>query len=74
MKVISLIYITPSGIHSPINLEATVKYLGADHILWAADYPYVREKDFTDFLLNSHLTAEEKELIAHKNAERLFKL
>lgn len=68
------IYITPSGINSKINLEATVKYLGADHIIWSVDYPYIRDKGFTDFLMNSNLTNEEKELISHKNAERIFKL
>ncbi len=68
------IYITPSGIKSPVNLEATVKYLGADRIIWSVDYPYIKDKGFTDFLMESNLTDEEKELISHKNAERLFKI
>lgn len=68
------IYITPSGIKSQINLEATVKYLGADRIIWSVDYPYIRDKGFTDFLLNSDLTDEQKEQIAHGNADKLFKL
>lgn len=68
------IYITPSGINSQINLEATAKYLGADRIIWSVDYPYVTDKGFTNFLMNGSLTDEEKELISHKNAERLFKM
>lgn len=68
------IYITPSGIKSQVNLEATVKYLGADRIIWSVDYPYIRDKGFTDFLLNSGLTSEQKEQIAHGNADKLFKL
>ena len=68
------IYVTPSGIESPINLEAVTKYMGADHIIWAVDYPYLRNDTVVDFLMNSNLTDEEKELISHKNAERLFKL
>ena len=68
------IYVTPSGIESEINLEAVTKYMGADHIIWAVDYPYLRNETVVDFLMNSNLTEEEKELISHKNAEKLFKL
>lgn len=68
------IYVTPSGIESPINLEAVTKYMGADHIIWSVDYPYIRNETVTDFLLNSNLTDEEKELISHKNAENLLKI
>jgi len=68
------IYVTPSGIESPINLAAVTKYMGADHVIWAVDYPYLRNNTVVDFLMNSDLTPEEKELISHKNAERLFKL
>ena len=68
------IYVTPSGIESEANLEAITKYMGADHIIWAADYPYLRNNTVVDFLTKSGLSDEEKELIAHGNAERLFKL
>ena len=68
------IYVTPSGIISPINLESVVKYVGADHVIWAIDYPYIKPDDATDFLMKSNLTDEEKELISHKNAEKLFKM
>ena len=68
------IYVTPSGIESVVNLEAVTKYMGADHIIWAVDYPYLMNDTVVDFLMNSNLTEEEKKLIAHKNAEKLFKL
>ena len=68
------IYVTPSGIESLVNLEAVTKYMGADHIIWAVDYPYLMNDTVVDFLMNSNLTDEEKELISHKNAEKLFKL
>ena len=69
------VYYTPSGIMSKDQFDYMVKVFGADHILWALDYPYI-PFDFctTDFLLNSYLSDEEKELIAHKNAEKLFHL
>lgn len=67
------IYITPSGILSPLQFEYTVKLMGAEQILWAVDYPYVREGNFYDFLVAADfLTLEQKELIAHKNAEKIL--
>ena len=68
------IFVTPSGIESSVNLEAVTKYIGADHIIWAVDYPYLRNETVVDFLMDSNLTDEEKELISHKNAEKLFKI
>lgn len=67
------IYITPSGILSPLQFEYTVKLMGAEHILWSVDYPYVRNGNFYDFLVTADfLTLEQKELIAHGNAERIL--
>ena len=69
------VYYTPSGILSPDQFEYMVKVFGADHILWALDYPYVPFQTCSaDFLLNANLTDHEKELIAHGNAEKLLKL
>ena len=68
-------YITPSGILSPMQFEYMVKLMGAEHILWSIDYPYIREGNFYDFLMSADfLTKEEKELIAHKNAEKILHL
>ena len=66
------IYLTPSGIMSDINLRTMVELMGADHILYAEDYPYEQPSDFHDFLMCSSLTDEQKQLIAHKNVERIF--
>ena len=66
------IYITPSGIMSEDNLYAMVRVMGADHIIYSMDYPYIQPDNFSSFLENSELSEEEKELIAYKNAERLF--
>ncbi len=68
------VYITPSGILSKDQLEYTVKVMGADHVLYALDYPYVEVSDPKGFIENSSLTEEDKELIAHGNAERLLHL
>ena len=68
------IYLTPSGILSLDQLEYLVKLMGADHILYAVDYPYMKPENVYEFLDNANLTQEQKELIAHGNAERLLHL
>lgn len=66
-------YITPSGILSQMQFEYMVKLMGAEHILWAVDYPYITQGNFYEFLMSADfMTSEEKELIAHKNAERIL--
>ena len=66
-------YITPSGISSPMQFEYIVKLMGAEHVMWAIDYPYIRPENFYEFLMSADfLTDEEKELIAHKNAEKIL--
>ena len=56
------------------QLEYIVKLMGADHVLYAIDYPYMKPENAYEFLMESSLTEEEKELIAYKNAERLLHL
>ena len=69
------IWYTPSGILSNDQFEYMVKVFGAEHIIWALDYPYVPFKDCsTDFLMNSNLTDEQKEMIAYRNAEKILKI
>lgn len=69
------VWFTPSGILSKNQFEYMVKVFGAEHILWALDYPYVKFNECsTDFLLNAEISDEEKELIAYKNSEKLFRI
>ena len=58
------------------QLECAVKALGADHILFGSSYP-VRPMwllEGADFVRGLDITEEDKELILHKNAERLYHL
>ena len=68
------VYITPSGIMSNDQLEYMVKVMGADHVMYAIDYPYMKPDNVYGFLMDSTLSDEEKELIAHGNAERILHL
>ena len=68
------VYITPSGIMSTDQLEYMVKRMGADHVMYAIDYPYMKPDNVYEFLMGSTLSDEEKALIAHGNAERVLHL
>ena len=68
------VYITPSGIMSTDQLEYMVKLMGADHVMYAVDYPYMKPDNVYEFLTDSSLSDDEKELIAHGNAERILHL
>ena len=56
------------------QLTCAVKTLGADHVIFGSSYP-VRSQwllEGADFVRSLELTEEEKELILHGNAERLY--
>ena len=67
-------YVTPSGIWTPECLEFCVKRLGVERILFSIDYPFANPKGQEKILEHPMLSQEERELIAHGNAERLLKL
>ena len=58
------------------QLECAVKVLGADHILFGTSYPVrpVWLLEGADFVRGLDISEEEKELILHGNAERLYHL
>lgn len=56
------------------QLECAVKVLGADHVIFGSSYP-VRAQwllEGADFVRSLEISEEEKELILHGNAERLY--
>lgn len=68
------IYISPSGIFTDEELEYCMKLLGADHILFSADYPFIKHKNAGEYLENAPISDEDRQKISHLNAERLLKL
>lgn len=69
----SNIYITTSGKYHPAAMRCAIDSVGADRIFFATDYPFVSLEDsFACFNACKDLTEEEKELICHKNAERVL--
>lgn len=68
------IYVTPSGMFTWPQFQFTLEVLGADRIIYSVDYPYVKENNAREFLENAPISPENREKIAHVNAEKLFRL
>jgi len=68
------IWITTSGMCDHDALRYCLAKLGADRILFAVDYPYEDSDVATEFLTTADLDDDQRAAIAHRNAERLFRL
>lgn len=68
------IMITTSGNCSPEALICAFLAVGADHILFSADYPYAPLDRMTQFIETAPISEIDREKICHLNAERLLKL
>ena len=66
--------ITTSGLEDPLALRFCVDKIGIDNIMWAIDYPYQPTAPAVAFLDSAPLSDQERERIAHGNAERIFRL
>ena len=58
----------------PGDFVAAVRTIGADRVLFGTDSPWRGQKDSIRGIQELPLTQEEKELIFHKNAERLLNI
>lgn len=56
----------------PRALEAAVKVYGADRIMMGSDYPIFHDDPWETAVSSAHISASDKKLIAHGNAELLF--
>lgn len=65
---------TTSGMSFQPALLCAYLALGADNIVWAADYPYEDTQEAIRFIKDAPMCDSDKEKICHLNAERLFKL
>lgn len=70
----SNIYITPSGFFSDAQLRYAIEAVGADRIIYAADYPFLIDKNTRAFLDMAPISNEDRDKIGYLNAERLLKL
>ncbi len=68
------VFVTPSGMLNQPHFEFIHKVIGADRILYSVDYPYLTLAGARRFLETLPVSQEDKEMIAHGNAEALFQL
>lgn len=66
--------ITTSGVEDPLALRFCIDKLGVDAVMWAIDYPYQPTAPAVKFLESAPLSDRERSLIAHGNAERIFRI
>ena len=70
-------WVISSGMFYDLPFKYCYDFWGADHMLWADDFPYLpylKPGDTRAFLESRNIPFEEKEKIAHINAEKLLSL
>jgi predicted TIM-barrel fold metal-dependent hydrolase len=67
-------YLTTSGYFTVPPLLCALQVVGADRILFSVDYPFSPNAEGRDFLNSLPVSPEDREKIAHGNADRLLKL
>lgn len=69
------VYTNPSGMYYKDDFDFCRKVFHPEHLMWAQDYPYgVNDAQVSTFLEEYGLSDQEKQRIAHENAEKLFRL
>lgn len=66
--------ITTSGVTQETSLRLSLDELGADRILFAADYPYESVEEAVQFMDGVEISELDKHKIYHGNSERIFGL
>ena len=64
--------ITTSGMTYAEPLKLSTDVLGADRVLFAADYPYESLTEAVEFMDTAPVTEADRHRIYHSNAEELF--
>ncbi|WP_425644318.1 amidohydrolase family protein [Agrobacterium leguminum] len=68
------IYMTTSGMNSHANLDFAIKLLGSERIMFAIDYPYESSEQSVKFLETALISEQERENIAYRTAEKVFRI
>lgn len=67
-------HFTTSGMFSYPPLTCLLSVIGADRVMFSVDYPYSRNEEGRDFITNAPIDPQDREKLAHGNAERLLGL
>jgi predicted TIM-barrel fold metal-dependent hydrolase len=69
------LFVSTSGMnHAPASIRFCIDQLGADRVMFAADYPFEDPDDEVAALAQVPLSTEERAALAHGNAARVFGL
>jgi predicted TIM-barrel fold metal-dependent hydrolase len=68
------VWITPSGLYSQNQLKFFLAEVGSERIIHSEDFPYVVRDNVKEFLEQADLTDDERNAIAHGNAEKLMRI
>ncbi|MEV6265287.1 amidohydrolase family protein [Streptomyces sp. NPDC051784] len=66
--------VTTSGVMDDAMLQAAIKSVGIDNVLFAIDYPFEKSEQAVGFLRGASLSPGHRRRIASGNAERILKL
>ena len=67
-------YVTSSGINTPEVMEFCIHVLGADRIMFSADYPFASFDGLERLLEKPSVDWKDREKFAYGNAEKLLKI
>jgi predicted TIM-barrel fold metal-dependent hydrolase len=68
------VFITTSGVFDQAALNCAIAEVGVDNVLFSVDDPFGDNFEGVDLLKKANLSNEDKEKLAHENAERILKL
>lgn len=68
------VFVTTSGVFDQPVFDLARAVLGIDNLLFSIDEPMRDSFEAVEFLNHTHLSTEDREKLAHGNAERLLKL
>lgn len=68
------LHFTTSGMFSYPPLICLLSVAGADRVMFSVDYPFAANDEGRDFMENAPIDAQDREKLAHRNAERLLGL
>ena len=69
------VFVSTSGMnHAPASVRFCIDTLGADRVMFAADYPFEDPEPEVRAFRDADLDREERSALAHANAERVFGL
>ncbi len=67
-------HLTSSGMNREPAVSRTIAVMGADRVLYAADWPFEDAVDATRGFLAMNLSVAERDTLAYRNAGRLFRI